>query len=97
VSTSRWSSLSSSRAYGFIKQQATGVNTFGFEETWIHGKGPKWIATVGKGTYGTTTGLNIYEYSKPRGIVVVRTEGGRDEQSTKNTILATTLALIGVR
>lgn len=97
MSTSRWSSLSSSRAYGFIKQQATGVNTFGFEETWIHGKGAKRIATIGKGTYETTTELNINKYSKPRGVVVVRTEGGRDEQLSKTTILATTLALIGVR
>jgi hypothetical protein len=93
VSTSRWSSLSSTGAYGFIKQQATGVNTFDFEETWIHGKGPKWVATIGKGTYEPSTGLNIYEYSKPRGVVVVRTEEGRDEQSTRDTVLATTLAL----
>jgi hypothetical protein len=93
VSTSRWSSLSSTGAYGFIKQEATSVNTFDFEETWIHGKGPKWVVTIGKGTYEPTTGLNIYEYSKPKGVVVVRTEEGRDEQSTKDIVVATTLPL----
>jgi len=69
------------------------VNTFDFEETWIHGKGPKWVVTTGKGTYEATTGLNIYEYSKPKGVVVVRTEEGRDEQSTKDIVVATTLPL----
>jgi hypothetical protein len=37
--------------------------------------------------------LNIYEYSKPKGVVVVRTEEGRDEQSTKDIVVATTLPL----
>lgn len=93
ASTSRWSSLSSTGAYGFIKQVSTGINTFEFEETWIHGKGAKWVATTGKGTYEPSTGLNIYEYTKPKGIVVVRTEEGREELSTKDTILATTIGL----
>lgn len=65
MSTSRWTNLSS---YGFIKLVATSVHTFDFEETWIHRKGLKWVGTIGKGTYELSTGLNICDYSKPRGV-----------------------------
>jgi hypothetical protein len=91
ATTSRWYGLSSTGAYGNVRQVTTGVNQFSFKETWFRGKGNKPFVTVGKGSYTPSTGINIYEYSQPPGVVVVRTEEGHEALSTEDEVLASTL------
>ena len=91
ATTSRWYGLSSTGAYGNVRQVTTGVNQFSFKETWFRGKGNKPFVTVGTGSYTPSTGINIYEYSQPPGVVVVRTEEGQEALSTEDEVLASTL------
>lgn len=91
ATTSRWYGLSSTGAYGNVRQVTTGVNQFSFKETWFRGKGNKPFVTVGKGSYTPSTGINIDEYSQPPGVVVVRTEEGHEALSTEDEVLASTL------
>jgi len=51
---------------------------------------------VGSGTYEPQTSINIYEYSQPKGVVVVRTRELKDESITEATVLATTIPLFKV-
>ena len=96
ASSSRWIASSSSGAYGEVRQVATGLNRFSFKETWNHGKASEPIETSGKGSYEPSNQINIYEYSQPAGVVVVRTKEGKDAGTTEDTVLATTIPLFKV-
>ena len=96
ASTSHWRGYSSSGAYGIVRQVATAENRFTFQETWFRGKGDGMVNTVGQGTYEPQTNINIYEYSKPKGVVVVRTREVKEESVTEDTVLATTIPLFKV-
>lgn len=89
--SSRWQGQSSTGAYGLVRQVTTAPNQFSFKETWFRGKAKGSLVTIGKGTYESSTGINIYEYSQPPGVVVVRTDEGHEELSTEDTVLASTL------
>jgi hypothetical protein len=93
TSSSRWYGHSSTGAYSSVRQVTTGLNQFSFKETWFRGKGTQPVVTVGKGTYEPSTEINIYEYSQPPGVVVVKTSEGKEELSTQDKVLATTLPL----
>ena len=60
------------------------------------GKGDGMVNTVGQGTFEPQTDINIYEYSKPKGVVVVRTREVKEESVTEDTVLATTIPLFKV-
>ncbi|MFM2080260.1 MAG: hypothetical protein RLZZ124_908 [Cyanobacteriota bacterium] len=96
ASTAYWSGRSSTGAYGIVRQVTTAPNRFSFKETWFRGKGSGPVVTLGKGTYEPSTGINIYEYSQPAGVVVVRTREGDDAMQTEDTVLATTMPLFRV-
>ena len=96
ASTSHWRGYSSTGAYGIVRQVTTGENRFTFQETWFRGKGDGMVNTVGLGTYEPQTDINIYEYSKPKGVVVVRTREVKEESVTEDTVLATTIPLFKV-
>ena len=70
--TSKWRGNSSDDAYSRVDQVSTGKNSFVFTETWYK-KGPKPIKTSGSGRFEASNNTNIYIYSKPKGVVVVRT------------------------
>ena len=93
TSSSRWYGVSSTGAYSNVRQVTTGLNQFSFKETWFRGKGTQPVVTVGKGTYEHSTEINIYEYSQPPGVVVVKTSEGKEELTTEDKVLATTLQL----
>ena len=59
-------------------------------------KGDGMVNTVGEGTFEPKTSINIYEYSKPKGVVVVRTREVKEESVTEDTVLATTIPLFKV-
>ena len=96
ASTSHWRGNSSTGAYGIVRQVTTGENRFTFKETWFSGKGQGAVITVGSGTYEPQTNINIYEYSQPKGVVVVRTRELKEESITEDTVLATTIPLFKV-
>ena len=96
ASTSHWRGYSSTGAYGILRQVSTAENHFTFKETWFRGKGAANVITMGKGTYEPSTQLNIYEYSQPPGVVVVRTREVKEESVTEDTVLATTIPLFKV-
>ena len=96
ASTSHWRGYSSTGAYGIVRQVTTGENRFTFQETWFRGKGDGMVNTVGHGTFEPQTNINIYEYSKPKGVVVVRTREVKEESVTEDTVLATTIPLFKV-
>ena len=96
TSTSHWRGYSSTGAYGLVRQVATGPNRFTFEETWFRGKGPRMVTTIGQGTFEPSTNINIYDYSQPKGVVVVRTREGKDTLQTVDTVIATTIPLFKV-
>jgi len=96
ASTSHWRGYSSTGAYGIVRQVTTAENRFTFKETWFRGKGDGAVITVGKGTFEPSTQINIYEYSQPKGVVVVRTREVKDDMQTEDTVLATTLPLFKV-
>jgi hypothetical protein len=91
TSSSRWYGLSSTGAYSNVRQVTTGLHQFSFKETWFRGKGSQPLVTVGKGSYTPATGINIYQYSQPSGVVVVRTSEGHEALSTEDEVLASTL------
>ncbi len=84
--TSKWRGSSSDGSYSSVKQVSTGKNSFVFTETWYK-KGPEPIETTGSGRYEDSNGTNIYTYTKPQGVVVVRTEESPDEISTVDTVI----------
>jgi hypothetical protein len=89
ATTSRWRVYSSTGAYGVTRQVSTGVNRFAFTETWFAGK--QKLATIGTASYEPANQINIYQYSKPPGVVVVRTREGHEELMTEDVVLASTL------
>jgi hypothetical protein len=91
TSSSRWYGQSSTGAYSSVRQVTTGLNQFSFKETWFRGKGSQPFVTIGKGSYTPSSGINIYEYSQPPGVVVVRTSEGHEALSTQDDVLASTL------
>lgn len=93
--TSKWRGSSSDGSHSIIQQISTGKNSFVFTETWYK-KGPKPIATAGSGHYEESNGTNIYTYTKPQGVVVVRTDESPDEISTVDTVINTTIPLFKV-
>ena len=93
TSSSSWYGHSSTGAYSNVRQVTTGLNQFSFKETWFRGKGNQPVVTLGKGTYEPSTAINIYEYSQPPGVVVVKTSEGKEELSTEDKVLATTIPL----
>ncbi len=97
ASSSSWYGQSSTGAYSSVRQVTTGLNQFfvhvSFKETWFRGKGNQPVVTPGKGTYEPSTAINIYEYSEPPGVVVVKTSEGRDELTTEDKLIATTIQL----
>lgn len=93
--TSKWRGRSSDGSYSSLRQVSTGKNSFVFTETWYK-KGPKSIETTGSGRYEASNGTNIYTYSKPPGVVVVRTDESPDEISTVDTVINTTIPLFKV-
>ena len=90
-SSSRWYGLSSTGAYSNVRQVSTGLHQFTFKETWFRGKGAQPLVTIGKGTYTPATSINLYEYSQPAGVVVVRTTEGHERLTTEDEVLASTL------
>jgi hypothetical protein len=93
--TSKWRGNSSDGSYSRVDQVSTGKNSFAFTETWYK-KGPKPIKTSGSGRFEASNNTNIYIYSKPKGVVVVRTEESPDEISTVDTVINTTIPLFKV-
>jgi len=74
-----------------VRQVSTGPNQFQFMETWY--VGGKIILTEGMGHYEPSTKTNIYSYSKPEGIVVVKTEEQNEDETTIDTVLNSTIPL----
>ena len=93
--TSKWGGSSSDGSYSSLKQVSTGKKSFVFTET-CYKKGPEPIETTGSGRYEDSNGTNIYTYTKPQGVVVVRTEESLDEISTMDTVINTTIPLFKV-
>ena len=93
--TSKWRGNSSDGSYSHVEQVSTGKNSFVFNETWYK-KGAKPIKTSGSGRFEESNSTNIYTYTKPPGVVVVRTEESPDEISTVDTVINTTIPLFKV-
>jgi hypothetical protein len=93
--TSKWRGNSSDGSYSHVEQVSTGKNSFVFSETWYK-KGPKPIKTSGSGRYEESNSTNIYTYTTPPGVVVVRTDESPDEISTVDTVINTTIPLFKV-
>ncbi|MEX0588191.1 MAG: hypothetical protein WD136_02945 [Cyanobium sp.] len=93
--TSKWRGNSSDGAYSHVEQVSTGKNNFVFNETWYK-KGPKPIKTSGSGRYEDSNSTNIYTYTNPPGVMVVRTDESPDEISTIDTVINTTIPLFKV-
>ena len=96
TSSSHWRGCSSTGAYGIVRQVNTAPNQFSFQETWFRGKGKGMLNTKGRGTFEPKTQINIYEYSNPEGVVVVRTREVKEESVTEDTVLATTIPIFRV-
>jgi hypothetical protein len=90
--TSKWRGNSSDGSYSKVDQVSTGKNSFVFTETWYK-KGPKPIKTSGSGRFEASNSTNIYTYSKPSGVVVVRTKESPDETSIVDTVINTTIPM----
>lgn len=93
--TSKWRGNSTDGSYSRVDQVSTGKNSFVFTETWYK-KGPEPIKTSGSGRFEASNSTNIYTYSKPSGVVVVRTDESPDEISTVDTVINTTIPLFKV-
>ena len=93
--TSKWRGNSSDGSYSRVDQVSTGKNSLAFTETW-HKKGHEPIKTSGSGRFKASNSTNIYTYSKPSGVVVVRTDESPDEISTVDTVINTTIPLFKV-
>lgn len=89
--TSQWVGRLSSGGVSDCIQISTGLNRFSFKETWTFGANKDRIVTIGRGSYEPSTGINIYEYSQPQGVVVAKTREGINQISTHDTILASTI------
>jgi len=93
--TSKWRGNSSDGSYSRVDQVSTGKNSLAFTETWYK-KGHEPIKTSGSGRFKASNSTNIYTYSKPSGVVVVRTDESPDEISTVDTVINTTIPLFKV-
>ena len=93
--TSKWRGYSNDGSYSHVEQVSTGKNSFVFNETWYK-KGPEPIKTSGSGRYEESNGTNIYTYTNPPGVVVVRTDESSDKISTVDTVINTTIPLFKV-
>ncbi|MCP9905904.1 hypothetical protein KBY72_01735 [Cyanobium sp. BA5m-21] len=93
--TSKWRGNSSDGSYSRVDQVSTGKNSFAFTEAWYK-KGPKPIKTSGSGRFEASKSTNIYTYSTPPGVVVVRTKESADETSMVDTVVNTTIPLFKV-
>ena len=93
--TSKWRGNSSDGSYSRVDQVSTGKNSFTFTETWYK-KGPKPIKTSGSGRFEASKSTNIYTYSTPSGVVLVRTKESADETSMVDTVVNTTIPLFKV-
>ena len=93
--TSKWRGNSADGSYSRVDQVSTGKNSFVFTEIWYK-KGPKPIKTSGSGRFEASNSTNIYTYSNPPGVVVVRTDESPDEISTVDTVINTTIPLFKV-
>ena len=93
ASSSSWRGVSSTGAYSLVEQVTTAENQYSFKETWCRGKGPDSVTTRGKGVYEPSTQINIYQYSDPPGIVVVRTRETKEAMETEDTVLASTIPM----
>ena len=93
--TSKWRGNSSDGSYSRVDQVSTDKNSFVFTETWYK-KGPKPIKTSGSCHFEASNSTNIYTYSNPSGVVVVRTDESPDEISTVDTVINTTIPLFKV-
>jgi len=94
ASSSLWLGTSSNGSTSRVRQVSTGPNQFQFRETWY--VGGKIILTEGSGHYEPSTHTNIYNYTKPLGVVVVKTVEQADELSTIDTVLNSTVPLFKV-
>jgi hypothetical protein len=91
ASSSLWYGVSSNGSTSRVRQVSTGPNQFQFMETWY--MGGKIILTEGTGYYEPSSQTNIYSYTKPQGIVVVKTEEEAGEGTTTDTVLNSTISL----
>jgi len=89
ASTSQWFGQSSNGSHSLVRQVSTGPTQFSFVETWF--AGGKIIATEGQAIYEPSTGTNVYSYTKPEGIVVVRTSESAEGVSTRDQVLLSTM------
>ena len=96
TSSSTWRGISSAGGYSLVRQVTTAENRFSFQETWYRGKGPDSVNTSGVGSYEPSTQINIYQYSQPKGVVVVRMVETKQARETEDTVLATTIPLFKV-
>ena len=94
ASSSLWMGSSSNGSTSRVRQVSTGPNQFQFMETWY--LGGKIILTEGTGQYEPSTKTNIYNYTKPKGIVVVKTEEQPAEGTTTDTVINSTMPLFKV-
>ncbi|MEB3234203.1 MAG: hypothetical protein VKM98_02145 [Cyanobacteriota bacterium] len=91
ASTSQWFGQSSNGSHSLVRQVSTGPNRFQFTETWF--SGGKIIRTEGSGLYEPSSETNIYTYTKPEGVVVVKTTETKLDDTTIDTVLNSTVAL----
>ena len=96
ASSSVWRGISSTGAYSMERQVTTAENRFSFQETWYRGKGTDPVTTRGTGSYEPKTQINIYQYSEPLGVVVVKTVETKESMETQDTVLASTIPLFKV-
>ena len=94
ASSSLWLGSSSNGSTSRVRQVSTGPNQFQFMETWY--VGGKIILTEGTGQYEPSSKMNIYQYTKPKGIVVVKTEEQPAEGTTTDTVINSTIPLFKV-
>jgi hypothetical protein len=91
ASTSLWLGVSSNGSTSRVRQVSTGPNQFEFTETWY--VGGKIIYTEGRGKYEPKSETNIYSYTKPEGVVVVKTTEEEEDRKTIDTVLNSTIDL----
>jgi hypothetical protein len=94
ASSSLWMGSASNGSTSRVRQVSTGPNQFQFMETWY--VGGKIILTEGTGQYEPSTKTNIYTYTKPKGVVVVKTEEQAEGRITTDTVLNSTIPLLKV-
>lgn len=92
ASSSLWLGSSSNGSTSRVRQVSTGPNQFQFMETWY--VGGKIILTEGTGRFEPSTNTNIYTYTKPEGVVVVKTEERPGEDKTIDTVVNSSVELL---